>query len=175
MTAAFNPDKLPFVSGEEINQKVTDTFRHLYDRMMRSFAAEVRALIEPHFSEETAQPGSWMSELPSSGHCTVASMFIFIFLGARCDFVSTEIQKQSHWWIKCYDEYAGAEIDITADQFGEAPVLTDVSREGLRPDMDVRVRHVTEIDKGTRERFLLLVSRVHDVDYDEARKYLLIE
>ena len=146
---------------------------HLFDIMMRSFAKESRALIEPHFSEEAAQPGSWMSELPSSGQCVVASMFLFIFLGARCNFISTKIHGQSHWWIRCSDEYAGAEIDITADQFGQPPVLTKVSYEGLRPGSEVRERHAIEIDKPTRDRFLLLLSRVHNVDFEEARKYLM--
>ena len=129
--------------------------------------------MEPHFCEETAQPGSWMSQLPSSGHCTVASMVIFIYLGARCDFVSTKIGGQSHWWIRCSDEYAGAEIDVTADQFGEPPVLVAVSPEGLRPGSEVRVRNVIEIDLATKDRFLLLVSRMTDVDFEDAKRYLL--
>ncbi len=141
--------------------------------MMRSFAKESRAMIEPHFCEETAHPGSWMSELPSSGHCTVASMFLYIFLGARCNFVSTKIHGQSHWWLRCASEYAGAEIDITADQFGQPPVLTCVSFEGLRPGSEVRVRNVMEIHKETRDRFLLLLSKVHNVDFEEAKKYLM--
>lgn len=143
--------------------------------MMRGFAKEARAVIEPHFSEETAQPGTWMEKLPSSGHCVMASMFIFIYLGARCHFVSAEISGQSHWWVRCHEEYAGAEIDITADQFGQAPVLVSVSHDGLRPELDVKVRRVAEIDKDSKERFILMMSRITKIDYEEARKYLLTQ
>jgi hypothetical protein len=175
LTPTSNPDKLSLVDGHEIDRTVTNLMEHLYDRMMRGFAKEARALIEPHFSEETAQPGSWMSQLPSSGHCVLASMFVFIYLGARCSFVSTEIGGQSHWWIKCHDEYAGAEIDITADQFGEPPILVAVGGEGLRPDSQVKIRSVVEIDKETKERFILLMSRVTEIDFEEAKRYLLTQ
>jgi len=161
------------VGREEINDKVTGLMSHLFDRMMRSFATEIRILIEPHLCKETAQPGSWMSKLPSSGHCTVVSMIVFIYLGSRCDFVSAKIHNQSHWWIKCHHEYAGAEIDITADQFGEPSILVDVSDEGLRPSAEVRVRSPEEISLETRERFLLLLSKLVDADFEEAKKYLL--
>jgi len=155
---------------EEVKDAISNTMGRLYGHMMRGFATEVRTMIEPHFSEETSQPGSWMSKIPSSGHCVVASMAMYVFLGARCDFVSKEVNGMSHWWIRGKEAYAGAEIDITADQFGESPVLTCVDPWGLRPG--ARVRTVHEIDLATKDRFLLFFSKMNDIDYYEDGKFL---
>lgn len=159
------------MSEEAVAQAISGTMARLYDRMMRSFAQETRDMIEPHFSEETSQPKSWMSEIPSSGHCVVASMVMFVFLGARCDFVSKEVNGMSHWWIRCKEPYAGAELDITADQFGEAPVLASTSIEGLRPGAKVRTIH--EIDIETKDRFLMLFSKMNNLDYYADGEFLL--
>lgn len=157
-------------SSEEVNDVISKTMERLYDRMMRGFAKEMRAIIEPHFSEETAQPGSWMSAIPSSGHCVVASMMMYVFLGTRCTFVSKEIHGQSHWWVRGEAEYAGAEMDVTADQFGGSPVLVE-ARDGLREGS--KVRSLEEIDWETRSRFLLFFSRVTGLDYEEAQLHIL--
>lgn len=156
---------------EEVSDAISSTMSRLYDPMMRGYATEVRAMIEPHFSEETSQPGSWMSKIPSSGHCVVASLVVHVFLGARCDFVSKEINGQSHWWVRCREEYGGADIDITADQFGESPVLTCVTTGGLRPG--AKIRRMEEIDLETKNRFLMFFSKMNGLNYYKDIGYIL--
>lgn len=156
---------------EEVSTAISNTMGRLYDRMMRGYGEEVRTMIEPHFSEETSQPGSWMSKIPSSGHCVVASMVLYVYLGARANFVSKEVNGMSHWWIRCKEPYAGAEIDITADQFGESKIQISTSTLGLRPGAKIRTVH--EIDFETKGRFLLFFSKMHDLDFYEDGEFLL--
>ena len=158
------------MAEEEVTDVITDTMEEFYDCMMRGFATAVRSKIEPHFAEDTSEPGSWMSQLPSTGHSLAASMVLYVFLGARCHFRRMNIHGQEHIWIRCSEEYAGAEIDITADQLGEAPVLVSLSRFGLRPDSEPVIAQ--EIDPDIRSRFLLLFSRMTGLDYKEAKEFM---
>ena len=118
-----------------------------------NLANKFRKMIENHFSQETALPGT-NHVRPSSGQCAVASILFARLTGADC--LSTEIDGISHWFNRLNINGVNYDIDITADQFGFNPVRIALEGE-LYPFY--KRRNADEINTETLDRALKLAEK----------------
>jgi hypothetical protein len=107
--------------------------------------------LSPHFSKETANPGSFGFP-PSSGHCAVVALIVYFTHGGNL--VSTKIDNQSHWYNKVYYNYPFW-ADLTGDQFDKDHV--QVSIKELYPE--TRIRDLGEVNLETFERARKLADK----------------
>ena len=121
---------------------------------MRDDLERIRLCLETGFSEETAYPGTWTKDIPSTGHCAAAAVIVQERLGG--DLLSTFIPDEgSHWYNRIQDvDGTIYEVDLTGDQFGEKAVrLTTGFLYG-----DSRIREFGDVAKETVERAILLAD-----------------
>lgn len=115
------------------------------------FAEDLKLDLAPHFSADTAYPGTnWTSANPSLGHCAVVAFIVNKLFGG--DFVSARYKGQSHW----FNRVDGYDIDLTGDQYG-LPTIR-LALEGQLYE-DTRLRSSDEMQEETRERARLLMQR----------------
>lgn len=113
----------------------------------------LRKALEPHFSSETALPGT-NYKMPSSGHCAVVSTIVHDLYGG--DLVSTILDNQSHWFNRFVLTDGVFDIDITGDQFGY-PIIQKSKEGTLYPN--ARIRSVRELNQETKIRAEILANK----------------
>lgn len=114
---------------------------------------ELREKLEPHFSRDTAFPGS-PTVPPSSGHCAVVAIIAHLVFGANI--VSSIVKGQSHWFNRAVVTGYSVDFDMTADQFGFPAVLV-AGNGALYPG--TRERQISEANTETLKRAKLLALR----------------
>src|SRR5688572_11633064 len=83
-------------------------------------AKQLRARLDRAFRPDTAAQGLEGS-VPSAGHCAVASVVAHNILGGHL--VSAIVGGVSHWFNRIPFGDRLLDIDLTADQFGNLPIL----------------------------------------------------
>lgn len=121
-------------------------------------AAELRARLEPHFSEETAASG-YSRTSPSAGHC--AAVAAIVASGAQpgleeATCVSATVEGGSHWFNRLTRAGESFDVDLTGDQFGRPAI--QVARAGTLYS-GTRERRTDELNEETRSRAALLAER----------------
>lgn len=127
---------------------------------------QLRDILEPHFSLETAFIGS-KTDPPSSGHCAVVAVIVkAIFRG---DYVSTHVgvcendiwHNESHWFNRITQNNHIWYCDLTGDQYGFAPVrITKIENAYEKLTFSpIRIRSPLDVNVETLERAQILSSR----------------
>lgn len=124
---------------------------------------KLRWKLEQHFAKDTVVPGT-SSFAASAGHCAAVSLIVNALFGA--DIVSTKIGGQSHWFNRMTLDGEQIDFDLTADQFGLAPVSINKADKLY---YETRLRNKTEANTETIERTRLLAKRA-GLDIDEKLK-----
>jgi len=122
-------------------------------RALRIYAQQLRSVLEPAFSDETALPGSTRHPL-SSGHCAAVAALVHRRLGGWL--VSATVGNQSHWFNRLRAGNRLIDVDLTGDQFGRAPVQVAAFGRLYR---DTRVRRPSELLPETLARCEKLEQR----------------
>src|SRR5262249_54554099 len=94
-----------------------DKEKHPRDYAER-LAKELRTRLDPAFRPDTAAQGL-EGTVPSAGHCAVASVVVQNIIGG--ELASALVGGISHWFNRIRFGDHVFDIDITADQFGNAP------------------------------------------------------
>src|SRR5271166_319228 len=80
----------------------------------------LRDLIEPHFSADTAyNPKNWNPVCPSSEHCGVVAALVFYIFGG--DVYKAKVEGSWHYFNHLTGP-ADCDCDLTGDQYGYPPV-----------------------------------------------------
>jgi hypothetical protein len=124
-------------------------------RRLRIYAQQLRSVIEPAFSDETALPGS-TRHVPSSGHCAAVAALVHQRLGGWL--VSATVGNESHWFNRFRAGNQLIDVDLNGDQFGRAPV--QIAAFGRLYD-GTRVRRPSELHPETLARCEELAQRAH--------------
>lgn len=128
--------------------------KHAHPRLTPSKLAQLRLYIEPFFRADTAAPGT-NSPIASAGHCAAVSAILQAELGG--DFVSANVEGQSHWFNRLEVGRRLCDVDLTGDQFiGNEPVRIVPAGELYDP---ARVRVAEQLNDETLRRALLLAKR----------------
>lgn len=128
------------------------TLSELYQK-----AHEIRSALEPAFGPETRYLAA-ATEPASSGHCTVAAIFVQKELGG--DFVSATVNDASHWFNRItLQDNLEFDLDVTGDQFGLPCVQLAFAGDLY---VGTRLRNTREITSETWERAHILEQRVQD-------------
>lgn len=109
-------------------------------------AANLRAKLERGFDQDTALPGAWRCEVPSSGQCAAVALIVHDTLGGSL--VSAHVNGISHWFNRITTSDGELDIDITADQFGFVPIRIGdpgslYANERIRSKAELRVETVS--------------------------------
>ena len=80
----------------------------------------LRAVLEPNFSADTAFPSSTGAIVPSTGHCAVVALIAQRLIGG--ELVSARVHDQSHWFNRFVVNGRSLDVDLTGDQFGHSPI-----------------------------------------------------
>jgi len=116
-------------------------------------AKELRNRLEQAFRPDTAAQGL-EGNVPSAGHCAVASVVVQNILGG--ELASAIVGGISHWFNRIRFGDRVFDIDLTADQFGNGPILIADSNQ-LYPG--TRVRLSQDLTVETLLRAALLARR----------------
>lgn len=114
---------------------------------------DLRELIEPHFSSDTAADG-FPKTTKSSGHCAAVAVLMHELLGGSL--ASAYVDGLSHWFNRFDTEVGPVDVDITGDQFGLASIRSAPAGE-LFPD--TRIRQDDEVNRETIRRASRLARR----------------
>ena len=121
---------------------------------LRRAIASLRARLEPAFRPDTAIKPVECPRSVSAGHCCAVATIVRAMLGG--EFVSADVDEQSHWFNRIPVAGDLFDVDITGDQFG-LPAI-QVARCG-RLYSRSRSRHPDEVDENTQMRAALLAKR----------------
>ena len=90
------------VAGCYIDISIKRDYSGLFGQVMkidpgglRIYAQQLRSVLEPAFSDETALPGS-IRHVPSSGHCAAVAALVHRRLGGWL--VSATVGNETHWF-----------------------------------------------------------------------------
>lgn len=112
---------------------------------------ELREDMDRAFAADTAVPGGWNAEIPSSGHCAIVAIVVQGIHGG--EFVSATVNGVSHW----FNRFDGFDVDLTGDQFGR-PHMQAASAGELYAG--TRVREPRELNEETKRRAAIFVERL---------------
>lgn len=131
-----------------MQQKVALLNAHLNDTVKR-----LRNRLEAAFHPDTAAKG-FSGQAPSTGHCAAVAIIVRETIGG--EFASALVNGTSHWFNRIVIDSCVWDIDLTADQFGNDPVV--VTKNGnLYPG--TRLRSSKEVNLETLMRAKLLAHR----------------
>lgn len=116
-------------------------------------AVELRELLEPHFSPETALGGG-VGSTPSAGQCAATAVVVNSVLGGV--FVSARVNGESHWFNRIETASGSMDVDLTGDQFGGRRV--QIAPAGMLYSSTF-TRENVEVTSETRARARLLATR----------------
>lgn len=131
----------------------------------------IRSRLDTIFSKDTAYPGSWGRNpgIPSAGHCCVVSLLLQDLLGGILveGRYPDSPSGSKHWILTTHlDDNQYVAVDITADQFGRAPIM--MSKPGYLATWlkDQRIRERKSIGINTIKRYELLKQRYEATHVD---------
>lgn len=114
---------------------------------------ELRSKLEVGFGPETAAPG-WKGSTKSTGQCAAVATVVHDIAGGQL--LSAAVDGKSHWFNRLKIGDSEIDVDLTADQFGQPPVLVGAAGT-LYPKSRVRLEE--ELNDETIRRACLLAAR----------------
>lgn len=115
-----------------------------------SSVADLAQAVRRAWSRDTSfDPAGWSTDSPSWGHCAVTALIVQDLFGG--DLVRGWVEATVHYWNRLP---TGEEIDLTVEQFGEAP---------KRDDARVESRDYVLSFPDTRARYERLLGRLLDL------------
>jgi hypothetical protein len=120
---------------------------------LREVAEEVRALLEPVYSPDTAAPG-FPRTSTSAGQCAATAALLRQFIGGS--FASAKVHGLSHWFNRIVVGTIEYDVDLTGDQFGRPTI--QIARAGALYD-ETRERSDSELNDETKQRARVLATK----------------